>query len=229
MVNNLVGYAYLRGEVLVKSDGTPWRPLVHVDDIASAFLAVLQAPREVVHDQAFNVGRTDENFRVSEVADMVRAAVPGSEVIYAEGGGPDPRCYRVNCDKLPRLVPEYRPRWTVEMGIRQLFERLQGRRTDRRGFPRLEVSAHQPHPQSALHQPTRRGSTVEMRRSVARLTQAIDGSASCNWGRRTCMVVPRPNSLSTSIDPPRTMTSRRTMCRPSPAPPKSRWIDASAC
>jgi nucleoside-diphosphate-sugar epimerase len=122
MVNNLVGYAYLSGEVLVKSDGTPWRPLVHVEDIASAFLAVLHAPREVVHDQAFNVGRTDQNFRVREVAEMVHAVVPGSAVTYAEGGGPDPRCYRVDCDKLPRLVPEYRPRWTVESGIRELYD-----------------------------------------------------------------------------------------------------------
>jgi nucleoside-diphosphate-sugar epimerase len=122
MVNNLVGYAYLTGEVLVKSDGTPWRPLVHVEDIAAAFLAVLHAPREVVHNQAFNVGRTDQNFRVREVADMVRDIVPGSTVTYAAGGGPDPRCYRVNCDKLPRLLPEYRPRWTVRMGIQELYE-----------------------------------------------------------------------------------------------------------
>ena len=122
MVNNLVGYAYLTGEVLVMSDGTPWRPLVHVEDIAAAFLAVLHAPREVVHNQAFNVGRTDQNFRVREVADMVRDVVRGSTVTYAEGGGPDPRCYRVNCDKLPRLVPAYRPRWTVRMGIQELHD-----------------------------------------------------------------------------------------------------------
>lgn len=121
MVNNLVGYAYLTGEVLVKSDGTPWRPLVHVEDIAAAFLAVLQAPRDAVHDQAFNVGRTDQNFRVREVADLVRDLIPGSRVTYAAGGGPDPRCYRVNCDKLPRLVPEFRPRWTVAMGIQELY------------------------------------------------------------------------------------------------------------
>jgi nucleoside-diphosphate-sugar epimerase len=120
MVNNLVGYAYLTGAALVKSDGTPWRPLVHVEDIAAASLAVLHAPREVVHNQAFNVGRTDQNFRVREVADMVREIVPGSTVTYAEGGGPDPRCYRVNCDKLPRAVPTYRPRWTVRLGIQQL-------------------------------------------------------------------------------------------------------------
>jgi nucleoside-diphosphate-sugar epimerase len=122
MVNNLVGWAYLTGEVLVLSDGTPWRPLVHVEDIAAAFLAVLHAPRRVVHDQAFNVGRTDQNFRVREVADMVRDVVTGSSVTYAAGGGPDPRCYRVDCDKLPRLVPEYRPRWTVRMGIEQLYD-----------------------------------------------------------------------------------------------------------
>lgn len=121
MVNNLVGYACLTGEVLIKSDGTPWRPLVHVEDIAAAFLAVLHAPRDVVHNQAFNVGRTDQNFRVREVADMVRDVVPGSTVVYAAGGGPDPRCYRVDCDKLPRLVPEYRPRWTVRMGIEELY------------------------------------------------------------------------------------------------------------
>ena len=122
MVNNLVGYAVLSGAVLIRSDGTPWRPLAHVEDIAAAFVAVLHAPRAAVHNQAFNVGRTDQNFRVREVADMVRAVVPGSEVTYAAGGGPDPRCYRVNCDKLPAAVPEYRPRWTVRMGIEQLYD-----------------------------------------------------------------------------------------------------------
>ena len=122
LVNNLVGYAYLTGEVLIRSDGTPWRPLVHVEDIAAAFLALLHAPRAVVHNQSFNVGRTDQNFRVREVADMVREVVSGSTVTYAAGGGPDPRCYRVNADKLPHLVPAYRPRWTVRMGIAELYE-----------------------------------------------------------------------------------------------------------
>ena len=133
VVNNLVGYAYLTGEVLIKSDGTPWRPLVHVEDIAAAFLAVLHAPREVVHDQAFNVGRTDQNFRVREVAEMVRDVVPRTaRVAYAAGGGPDPRCYRVDCDKLPRLVPEYRPRWTVRQGIESALRSLPRRRPDPR-------------------------------------------------------------------------------------------------
>ncbi len=122
VVNNLVGYAVTTGEVLIKSDGTPWRPLVHIEDISRAFLAVLQAPREVVHDQAFNVGQTEENYRISEVAEIVEAVVPGSRVQYAEGGGPDVRCYRVNCDRLPEVVPAYRPAWTVQRGVEELFE-----------------------------------------------------------------------------------------------------------
>jgi nucleoside-diphosphate-sugar epimerase len=103
VVNNLVGVAYTTGEVLIQSDGTPWRPLVHIEDIARAFLAVLEAPREVVHNEAFNVGRTEENYRVRDLAEMVQEIVPGSRVRYAEGGGPDPRCYRVDCGKLARL------------------------------------------------------------------------------------------------------------------------------
>jgi nucleoside-diphosphate-sugar epimerase len=122
VVNNLVGYAVTTGEVLIKSDGTPWRPLVHIEDISRAFLAVLRAPREVVHDQAFNVGQTEENYRISEVAEIVEAVVPGSRVQYAEGGGPDARCYRVNCDRLPEVVPAFRPAWTVQRGVEELFE-----------------------------------------------------------------------------------------------------------
>jgi nucleoside-diphosphate-sugar epimerase len=122
VVNNLVGYAVTTGEVLIKSDGSPWRPLAHIEDISRAFLAVLQAPREVVHDQAFNVGQTEENYRISEVAEIVEAVVPGSRVQYAEGGGPDARSYRVNCDRLPEVVPAYRPAWTVQRGVEELFE-----------------------------------------------------------------------------------------------------------
>jgi nucleoside-diphosphate-sugar epimerase len=122
VVNNLVGYAVTTGEVLIKSDGTPWRPLAHIEDISRAFLAVLQAPREVVHDQAFNVGQTEENYRISEVAEIVEAVVPGSRVQYAEGGGPDVRSYRVNCDRLPEVLPAYRPAWTVQRGVEELFE-----------------------------------------------------------------------------------------------------------
>ncbi len=122
VVNNLVGVAYTTGDVLIQSDGTPWRPLVHVEDIARAFLAVLEAPREAVHNEAFNVGRTEENHRVRDLAQMVHAIVPGSRVRYAEGGGPDPRCYRVDCGKLARMVPEFQPQWTVRTGMEELHE-----------------------------------------------------------------------------------------------------------
>ena len=125
VVNNLVAAAYTTGEVLVQSDGSPWRPLVHVEDISRAFLAILQAPRERVHNQAFNVGRTQENYQVRELAQMVSQVVPGSRVGYAPGGGPDPRCYRVNCDKLASTLPEFRPQWTVRKGMEELFAAFQ--------------------------------------------------------------------------------------------------------
>ena len=120
VVNNLVGIAFTTGEVLIQSDGSPWRPLVHIEDITRAFLAVLHAPRELVHNQAFNVGRSEENYRVRDLADMVQQVIPGSTVRYAEGGGPDPRCYRVDCGKLMRTLPEYQPQWTVRRGMEQL-------------------------------------------------------------------------------------------------------------
>jgi nucleoside-diphosphate-sugar epimerase len=121
VVNNLVGFAYTTGEVLIASDGTPWRPLVHVEDICRAFLAVLETPREVVHNQAFNVGSTTENYQIRQIAQMVEETVPGSRVKYAEGGGPDLRCYRVNCDKIARILSDYKPKWTVRRGIQQLY------------------------------------------------------------------------------------------------------------
>ena len=126
VVNNLVGFAYTTGEVLIASDGTPWRPLVHIEDIARAFLAVLHAPRELVHNEAFNVGRTTENYQIRDIADMVRDVVPGSRIKYAPGGRPDPRCYRVDCDKIARRLPEFQPQWTVRRGIEQLYAAFKG-------------------------------------------------------------------------------------------------------
>ena len=122
VVNNLVGYAFTTGEVVIQSDGTAWRPLVHVEDFSRAFLAVLAAPREQVHNQAFNVGRTSENYRVRDLADLVQSLVPGSRVRYANGVGPDPRSYRVDCSKLEQTLPAYQPVWTVERGVRELRE-----------------------------------------------------------------------------------------------------------
>jgi nucleoside-diphosphate-sugar epimerase len=121
VVNNLVGFAYTTKEVLIQSDGTPWRPLVHVEDISSAFLAVLEAGRERIHNQAFNVGRTEENYRVSQLADIVKQVVPGSTIRYAQGGGPDPRCYKVDCSKLAATLPEFKPQWNVRRGMEQLY------------------------------------------------------------------------------------------------------------
>lgn len=122
VVNNLVGYAYTTGEVLIKSDGTPWRPLVHVEDISRAFLALLEAPRDLVHNEAFNIGMNSENYRVREIADMVAAVVPGSKVIYAPGASPDIRNYRVNFDKIHHMIRAFQPHWTVGMGIEELYE-----------------------------------------------------------------------------------------------------------
>ena len=122
VVNNLAGLAFTTGEVLIMSDGTPWRPLVHIEDISRAFLAALEAPRESVHDQAFNVGRTDENYRIRAVADIVESVIPDSKVVYAEGGGPDKRCYRVNCDKIRETLPAFDPQWTVVQGVQELYD-----------------------------------------------------------------------------------------------------------
>jgi nucleoside-diphosphate-sugar epimerase len=122
VVNNLAGLAFTTGRVLIMSDGTPWRPLVHIEDISRAFLAVLEAPRELVHDEAFNVGRTEENYRVRDVADIVADVIPGSEVAYAEDGGPDKRCYRVDCQKLAETLPAFDPQWTVRQGVEELYE-----------------------------------------------------------------------------------------------------------
>ena len=128
VVNNLTGYAFTTGDVLIKSDGMPWRPLVHIEDISRAFVAVMEAPRELVHNEAFNVGQTAENFRVREVADMVAEVVPGSKVTYAPGASPDLRNYRVNCDKIRERLPAFQPQWTLRRGIEQIHEAYKAHR-----------------------------------------------------------------------------------------------------
>ena len=125
MLNNLVAWAYTKGRVLIKSDGSPWRPIVHIEDISRAFLAVLAAPRQIVHNQALNVGRNEDNYRIRELADIVREVVVGSTVEYAEGGAPDPRSYRVDFAKIHRLLPEFRPQWTGRRGVEQLYAAYQ--------------------------------------------------------------------------------------------------------
>jgi nucleoside-diphosphate-sugar epimerase len=122
VLNDLVASALTTGRVYIKSDGTPWRPIVHIRDIIAAVVAVLNAPPETVHNQTFNVGRNDENFRVRELADIVAEVVPGSRVEFAPGGGPDLRCYRVNFDKINRLLPAFRPQWTARKGAQELYD-----------------------------------------------------------------------------------------------------------
>lgn len=122
VVNDLVANALLAGQVRLRSLGQAWRPLVHVDDIAAAFAALLAAPRERVHGQAYNVGRTAENFRIMDVARIVRDLVPGSEIVIASGSAADQRNYRVSCDLIAARVPEFSPRWTLGNGVRQLAE-----------------------------------------------------------------------------------------------------------
>jgi nucleoside-diphosphate-sugar epimerase len=121
VLNDLVASAFTSGRVFIKSDGTPWRPIVHIRDIIAAAVAVLDAPREAIHNEVFNVGRNEENFRIRELADIVAEVVPGCRIEYALGGGPDLRCYRVNFDKINRVLPAFRPQWTARKGAQELF------------------------------------------------------------------------------------------------------------
>ena len=120
VANNLTAVAITTGQVRLESDGSPWRPLVHIEDISRAFLAALEAPRELVHDQAFNVGRAEDNVQVKDIADLVRDAVPGSLVSLAENAGPDLRNYRVDFAKLTDTFPDLKLRWRVREGVEEL-------------------------------------------------------------------------------------------------------------
>lgn len=122
VLNNLVAWAFTTGRVVIQSDGTPWRPLVHIEDICRAFEAVLEAPREAIHNQAFNVGITEENYQVRDLAEIVRNTVPGCKVEYSPDGGPDPRSYRVNFSKIAKALPGFKPQWNVGQGVQELYE-----------------------------------------------------------------------------------------------------------
>jgi nucleoside-diphosphate-sugar epimerase len=122
VLNDLVAWAYTTGRIFVKSDGTPWRPLIHIRDIIGAMLSVLDAPRDVVHNQVFNIGRTEENYRVRDLAAIVAEVVPGCRVDYAPDGGPDLRCYRIDCDKFRRAIPGFQPAWTARTGAQELCD-----------------------------------------------------------------------------------------------------------
>ena len=122
VTNNLTAWAFTTGRVYLKSDGTPWRPIVHIEDISLSYIAALHAPRDVVHNEAFNVGTTTENYQMCEIAEIVKEIVPGCDIEYAPDAGPDKRCYRVDCNKIAYTLHEFKPQWTARRGVEQLYE-----------------------------------------------------------------------------------------------------------
>ncbi len=134
VLNNLAAWAFTTGKVMIMSDGTPWRPLVHVRDIGAAAAATLVAPIAVVRNEAFNVGANAENYRVRDLAEIVRETFAGCEIEYAEGAGPDPRSYRVDFRKLTETLPDPSPTWTARDGARELLDAFQSARLTSAGF-----------------------------------------------------------------------------------------------
>ncbi len=122
VLNNLTAWAFTTGRIFMKSDGSAWRPVVHIEDISSAFIAVLEAPRELVHNQSFNVAGTTENYRVRDLASIVAQVMPHCQVQLADGASPDKRCYRVSCEKIARTIPTFRTRWSAHSGAQQLYD-----------------------------------------------------------------------------------------------------------
>ena len=145
VVNNLTAFAFATGEVLMQSDGTPWRPLVHIEDISRAFLCMLQAPREQVHGEAFNIGADEENYQIRDIAQIVQDVVPGSRVALAAGAGPDKRSYRVSFAKLQRRVPGAAPALDRALQRRGDAPRLPRERAEHRGLQELALHADRPH------------------------------------------------------------------------------------
>jgi nucleoside-diphosphate-sugar epimerase len=121
VLNNLVAWAFTTGKIHLKSDGTPWRPIVHVEDISRAFIAALEAPEDVVFNEAFNVGQTAHNYQIRDLAEIVAAVVPGSAIEFADDAGPDTRSYRVSFEKIRRKLPAFKPQWDAHAGAEQLY------------------------------------------------------------------------------------------------------------
>ena len=141
VVNNLTAWAVATGRIVLTSDGTPWRPQVHVQDVSRAFGAALSARRELVHDEAFNIGRTDENYQIREIAEMVGRRVPDAVLEIPDGSGPDTRSYRVDFSKVTEVLPEFQPEWDVPAGIDELtlaFEAMGMAESDFGRYQRLE-------------------------------------------------------------------------------------------
>jgi nucleoside-diphosphate-sugar epimerase len=125
VINNLIAWAYTTGKIHLKSDGTPWRPVVHIEDISRAFIAVLHSPREIIHNQAYNVGKNSENYQISELAEFVKMTVPGCSVEFDVNAGPDKRCYRVDFSKYEKQFPGYELQWDARMGTQKIYTSYQ--------------------------------------------------------------------------------------------------------
>ncbi len=143
VMNNLIAWAYTSGVVLLKSDGLAWRPIVHIEDISRAFISALHAPTELVHNQTFNVGSTQENYQIRELANIVKEIVPNSRVEYAKDSGPDKRSYRVDFSKIAKILPLFKPKWNARLGAKQLYDAyktfgLKGEEFESPKFKRLE-------------------------------------------------------------------------------------------
>jgi nucleoside-diphosphate-sugar epimerase len=147
VLNNLTAWAVATRRILLKSDGTPWRPIVHIEDISRAFVACLEADDSCVRGEAFNVGQTSENYRISEIAGLVSRIVPDCQIEYAADAGPDLRCYRVNCDKIARVIPAFQPEWTAEKGAEELYQAMKASEVKVEDFegPRYKRISHIKH------------------------------------------------------------------------------------
>jgi nucleoside-diphosphate-sugar epimerase len=144
VLNNLVAWAFTTGKIHLKSDGSPWRPVVHIEDISRAFIAALEAPADRVFDEAFNVGQTAHNYRIRDLAEIVKDVVPGCTIEFADDAGPDKRSYRVNFEKIGRKLPAFKPQWDASMGAKQLYEAYCGSGLTLAEFegPRYQRIAH---------------------------------------------------------------------------------------
>lgn len=134
VVNNLLGCAVAKGKIAIKSDGSPWRPLIHCRDIARAFVALAKAPQGTVHNQIINVGGNEENYRVKDVADYVQRLLPDAEIVYTGEVGEDPRNYKVNFDRLGALLPDFKLAYTLESGMQELYDKYQEHNFDANDF-----------------------------------------------------------------------------------------------
>ena len=121
VLNNLTAWAYSTGMVHIKSDGSPWRPITHIEDISRAFLSILSAPVDKINGETFNIGSTSENYQVRDIAQIVKETVEGSEIEFAKDAGPDVRCYKVNCDKIKNTLG-FQTIWTARKGAQEVYD-----------------------------------------------------------------------------------------------------------